>query len=313
MRDYAKASPQFWIGNTGKKLRGDPEAQVLAFYLISSPHANMLGLYYLPMAYLCHETGLTQEGACKALLRVRELGFCEYDEENEMIWVIEAARFQIADRLSPNDKQAIGVANELGKLPRTKLAARFAEKYRDAFHLSDEVIESISRKVLASPIEAPCKPLRSQEQEQEQVQVQEKVDATAAVDAGASNVEGESAKQNRSDACPHQLIVDTYHSHFPSGPRVTVLNDKRRKAIASRWREVRRGEYRTAGEPAKPRDQEKALRFFERYFGYCETVDWCTGRKPMDGRHWRATIDNLMGADFMAKRSDEAHDAREAA
>ncbi|MFA7268724.1 MAG: hypothetical protein WC073_05220 [Sterolibacterium sp.] len=174
MRDYAKASPQFWIGNTGKKLRGDSEAQVLAFYLISSPHANMLGLYYLPMAYLCHETGLPQEGASKALRRVRELGFAEYDEENEMIWVIEAARFQIADSLNPNDKQTIGIANELLKLPRTKLALDFAEKYREAFHLSDEVIESIKRKTLASPIDAPCKPLRSQEQEQEQEQEKKK-------------------------------------------------------------------------------------------------------------------------------------------
>jgi hypothetical protein len=32
-----------------------------------------------------------------------------------------------------------------------------------------------------------------------------------------------------------------------------------------------------------------------------------------DGGPFRATIDNLIGADFMAKRSDEAHDAREAA
>lgn len=168
MRDYAKASPQFWIGNTGKKLRGDPESQVLAFYLISSPHANMLGLYYLPMAYLCHETGLSPEGASKALRRVRELGFCEYDDENEMVWVIDAARFQIADRLSPSDKQTIGISNELEKLPRTRLVLAFAEKYRDAFHLSDGLLESLRHKALTSPIEAPCKPLRSQEQEQEQ-------------------------------------------------------------------------------------------------------------------------------------------------
>lgn len=114
------------------------------------------------------------------------------------------------------------------------------------------------------------------------------------------------------DACPYQLIVESYHEHFPSGPRVTILNDKRKRAIAARWREVVSGKYRKPGEEQRKRSREEALRFFGRYFGYCEDLDWCTGRSPMkDGRHFRATIDNLMGIDFMAKRSDVAHDLRD--
>lgn len=117
------------------------------------------------------------------------------------------------------------------------------------------------------------------------------------------------------DSCPYQQIVAAYHEHFPSGRRVTVLSEKRKKAIRARWREVRQGEYRPAGDPREPRESAKALRFFGRYFAYCESVDWCAGRKAMgkDQGFFRATIDNLMGADFMAKRSDEAHDPREAA
>lgn len=50
MRDYAKVSPRFWLGETGRELRkAGAEAQVVAFYLMTSPHANMLGLYYLPV------------------------------------------------------------------------------------------------------------------------------------------------------------------------------------------------------------------------------------------------------------------------
>lgn len=176
MREYAKLAPPFWIGATGKQLRGDPDAQVMALYLISSPHSNMLGLYYLPMTYLCHETGLTAEGASKALRRCIEVGFCDYDPETEMVWVIEAARFQIAERLSPNDKQTKGIANELSKLPKARLAAAFAEKYREAFHLPEALLLSLKplqkAKGHQSPIEAPSKPLRSQEQEQEQEQEQ---------------------------------------------------------------------------------------------------------------------------------------------
>ncbi|MCJ2205071.1 hypothetical protein K9T61_05110 [Escherichia coli] len=44
MRDYAKVSPRFWLGETGRELRkAGAEAQVVAFYLMTSPHANMLG------------------------------------------------------------------------------------------------------------------------------------------------------------------------------------------------------------------------------------------------------------------------------
>lgn len=70
MRDYAKVSPRFWLGETGRELRkAGAEAQVVAFYLMTSPHANMLGLYYLPVLYLAHETGLGLEGASKGLQR----------------------------------------------------------------------------------------------------------------------------------------------------------------------------------------------------------------------------------------------------
>ncbi|ENU2556439.1 hypothetical protein ACE4O8_005059, partial [Escherichia coli] len=73
MRDYAKVSPRFWLGETGRELRkAGAEAQVVAFYLMTSPHANMLGLYYLPVLYLAHETGLGLEGASKGLKRAVE-------------------------------------------------------------------------------------------------------------------------------------------------------------------------------------------------------------------------------------------------
>lgn len=130
-------------------------------------------------------------------------------------------------------------------------------------------------------------------------------DSSSAADAAV--VAGKPA-----DPCPYQLIVESYHEHFPSGPRVTILNDKRKRVISARWRELVSGEYRASGEEKRKRSREEALRFFGRYFGYCEDLDWCTGRSPMkDGGHFRATIDNLLGAEFMAKRSDEAQDQRE--
>ena len=80
MRDYATVAPQFWLGKTGRELRKKgAEAQVVSFYLMTSPHANMLGLYYLPILYIAHETGLGLEGASKGLRSQDQ----EQDQEQE--------------------------------------------------------------------------------------------------------------------------------------------------------------------------------------------------------------------------------------
>ncbi|MCD9437036.1 DNA-binding protein, partial [Klebsiella pneumoniae] len=55
------------------------EAQVVSFYLMTSPHANKLGLYYLPILYIADETGLGLEGASKGLRSQDQ----EQDQEQE--------------------------------------------------------------------------------------------------------------------------------------------------------------------------------------------------------------------------------------
>ena len=117
-------------------------------------------------------------------------------------------------------------------------------------------------------------------------------------------------KSRKPEAVPVKKIVALYHEHFPSGHGVTKLSKKRMDSIAARYREIRQGDYRPVDQSAEKRDETQALLFFVNYFQFCESLDWCCSREPMGGKLWRASIDNLMGAEFMAKRSDEAHDAR---
>src|SRR5690554_5583043 len=122
MRDYAKVSPHFWIGSTGRELRGESlEVRVVAMYLITSPHATMTGLYSLPLPMLAFETGIPFEGASKALRRLCEVGFCSWDDDVLMVWVHEMARHQIGDELKPADKRCAGVRREYETLPETQL------------------------------------------------------------------------------------------------------------------------------------------------------------------------------------------------
>jgi hypothetical protein len=168
MRDYSKVGPQFWIGKTGKKLRAaGVEAQLVGMYLMTSPHANMLGLYYVSVNSIGHETGLGNEGAMKGLARCIEADFCSYDEESEMVWVHEMATYQIADALVASDKRCLGIQNEYNALPDNPYLARFFEKYETAFNMTKQ--RGVSSEITAKK-EAPSKPHRSQEQEQEQEQ-----------------------------------------------------------------------------------------------------------------------------------------------
>lgn len=168
MRDYATVAPQFWLGKTGRELRKKgAEAQVVSFYLMTSPHANMLGLYYLPILYIAHETGLGLEGASKGLNRSIEAGFCSYDEDTEMVWVHEMAAYQVGKALKPGDNRCAGVRSEYASLTENRFLSAFYERYKDDFHLN---IKREPRRIL----EGASKGLRSQDQEQDQEQEQDK-------------------------------------------------------------------------------------------------------------------------------------------
>jgi len=166
MRDYSVVSPRFWIGATGKELRGNAHAQVLALYLMTSPHANMIGVFHCPLIYMAHETGLGMEGASKALQSLIEAKFCTYEESSETVFVHRMAAFQIGDHLSEQDKRCKGVEREWNNIPSRQLQQAFFAIYSVAFHLPKQ-----SKK--ARGTEAPSKPPRSQEQEQEQEQDQD--------------------------------------------------------------------------------------------------------------------------------------------
>lgn len=171
MRHYGKVSPQFWIGRTGKSLRtAGAEAQLVSLYLLTNPHANMIGLYYMPLMFIAHETGLGIEGASKGLASAIEAGFCHYDEQSEMVWVPEMAAHQIGSNLTPKDKRCPGVQNEYNAQPDNPFLSMFYDKYQSHFHMTVRRGEADKNE---SEPEGASEGLASQEQEQEQEKEQD--------------------------------------------------------------------------------------------------------------------------------------------
>jgi hypothetical protein len=164
MRDYGIVSPKFWTGKTGKKLRQNRDAQVIAMYLMTSPHSTMTGVFYCPLTYISHDTGCSIEGTTKGLQCLIEEGFCQYDFELETIFVVTMASWQIGRSLKKDDKRVLGLKRDVENMPSALMRNRFLSVYGEAFHLSD----LISERYIEDPPEGPSEPLASQDQDQKQ-------------------------------------------------------------------------------------------------------------------------------------------------
>lgn len=273
MRDYSVVSPRFWIGTTGKELRGNPPAQVLALYLMTSPHANMIGVFHCPLIYMAHETGLGMEVASKALQSLIEAKFCTYEESSETVFVHRMAAFQIGDHLSEQDKRCKGVEREWNNIPSRQLQQAFFAIYSVAFHLPKQ-----SRK--ARGTEAPSKPPRSQEQEQEQEQ--DKEEANASLSASPQQTEPDEPEDGV-PPCPFDSLIDSYEAALPVLPTVRrslFAKGANGKALRARWRWVMTAKHER-GERKGERlaiTAEDGRAWFSRYFEYVADSDFLSGR-----------------------------------
>lgn len=167
MRSYGKIPMTFWQA-TVKPWRGDAEAITVALYLASSPHANMWGLFHCPIMFICYETGLSEKGASEALRRLSEGAYCTYDHDIEYVWVHEMAAIETAPELKPGDNRIKSAVKHLLQVPNSPLVHAFFQRYAIAFNLD----EHPDLAYLRSPLQAPLKALRSQEQGQGQLQGQ---------------------------------------------------------------------------------------------------------------------------------------------
>ena len=113
VRKFAKIYPYIW--KSEKLRKASKEGKLLALYLLSNPYYCMVGIYELPMEFVKKDTGLSAQEAKKAMDELRELDFLRYDEVTEVVWVVDMAMSQVADRRL-NEKQQTGVMNELSRL-----------------------------------------------------------------------------------------------------------------------------------------------------------------------------------------------------
>jgi hypothetical protein len=152
MRRYAKIRPEFWSNTTGRMLKSaGSDVLLLALYLRTCPAANMIGLYYLPLPTLCHESGLTPRSATEALERLATLDFAYYDAIREMVWVLAMAEEEIGGQLRPLDKRVKGIESLLAPFVESPFYDLFYERYGRAYSLKWQGPEKDHRRTMQAP------------------------------------------------------------------------------------------------------------------------------------------------------------------
>jgi hypothetical protein len=140
MRAYATLLPAFWTGTTGKAITAArKDARIVATYVLTCEHANMLGLYRLPLLYVAEETGLKRREVSCALKQLKAIGFVDYDETSEFVWVVEMARFQLGllpnETLKEGDNRAKGAARLYKQIPANPFLGPFHDRYSQILRL----------------------------------------------------------------------------------------------------------------------------------------------------------------------------------
>lgn len=173
MRVYGTIYSAFWNNETMSCLPDD--AKLLALFLLTSDHGNLIGCFRLPLGYIAEDLRWTKERVTNALANLQEEKFLIYD--HKLSWLIICNYLKWNPIANPN--QGRSVENIFLQVPNSSIFYQtlIASVLAQTKHLSDEFINRL---------ETLSKPFLNQEQEQdkeqEQKQIQNRIDMSGKPD-----------------------------------------------------------------------------------------------------------------------------------
>jgi len=164
MRDYGQIQCSFWSHPDTRSV--SIEARLIACYLLTGPHSNGIGCYWLPQGYIEADLGMVSETISKAFNELVNNGFVKRCESTNFVLIPAYLKWnKIAN---PNVAKAR--AEEFDRVPKAatfygELALylnRYGKHWEDPFKT---VIETLSNRYIEQkPIPAhPSKEEASQE------------------------------------------------------------------------------------------------------------------------------------------------------
>src|SRR5580692_7444375 len=85
MREYGSVQTQFWSDVALQNL--STHAKLLAVYLLTGPHTNMLGCFRVPMGYVAEDLQWDRETVSVAFTELARVNFLIRDDESSWICI----------------------------------------------------------------------------------------------------------------------------------------------------------------------------------------------------------------------------------
>lgn len=157
MRDYGKVHTSFWISDGMRRVSDD--ARLLALYLLTGQHTNMIGCFRLPDGYVSEDLSWTSERVSKGFDELSSNGFATRDSSSK--WVL--IRNFLSWNPVENPNQGIAALRLFDQVPdKSTIKPELARVLASAIsHISTSKLKGSERVM---------QPFLNQEQEQEQEQ-----------------------------------------------------------------------------------------------------------------------------------------------
>lgn len=117
---YTQVESLFWKDEKFQHVSGD--ARYLMLYLLTSPHRNILGLYFLPSPYACFDLGWDEQKFKQILHELVKTERIKHDHQNNVILICNYLKHNPLE----NPNQVKSAINRLNELPKTYLLKDFS-------------------------------------------------------------------------------------------------------------------------------------------------------------------------------------------
>lgn len=155
MRDYGKVHTSFWISDGIRRVSDD--ARLLALYLLTGQHTNMIGCFRLPDGYVSEDLAWTPERVSKGFHELSKNGFATRDSASKWVLILNFMRWNPVE----NPNQGIAALRLFSLVPDKSTV-----KPELARIMGAAIAHIASGKLKGS--ERVLEPFLNQEQEQEQ-------------------------------------------------------------------------------------------------------------------------------------------------
>jgi hypothetical protein len=152
MRDYGRVFASFW---QSPDIRALPEdARTLAFYLLTTPHGNLIGCFRIPDAYAAEDLQWPIERVSEGFRKLCENGFVTRDEPTKWILItkfIKWNRFENPNVATAAHKAFDHVPDIAVKSLLAKAILEFGEHMKEGFRKGCETVAEPYRKPEPDP------------------------------------------------------------------------------------------------------------------------------------------------------------------